>query len=324
MLEDHKGFIEEVIRKTSEKDHLKSTKKSRKEAEKAVIESILEVTDLSREEVVVVMESLRKKRLAKQKTAFSASTLLRSFVQHKRPLFILMAILLTLPLATPLWSTLRNTTTFDGLLSFLFDPKAVPKAPLKPAFELTPLRVTKLVIDRSPVKDIEIEDFNQDGYIDILANSQDVLRFYEMGSEDVLSDKALSSLNGNVDVGTADFDLDGSPEIFASSERYDDIKLWSLDDGYYSRDGSLSETYGASIIRVLESNSHGQIELLANTQSKLERLRYNHETKVLKKNTLIQSHGRTVPAAIADMAITILSRLNPLVMMQKNFLSWSD
>lgn len=67
MLDDHNEFLDEVIEKVTKKSHLHGSKALRKDSEEATIESLMEVTKLSRSEIEEVLEETRKEKLDEQK-----------------------------------------------------------------------------------------------------------------------------------------------------------------------------------------------------------------------------------------------------------------
>lgn len=66
MLDDHEEFIDEVINEVLRKNKIKKNQEDRRKTEAATIESLMEITDLSRAEIEKVLKKRRKEKLAEQ------------------------------------------------------------------------------------------------------------------------------------------------------------------------------------------------------------------------------------------------------------------
>lgn len=335
MLNDHNKFIEEVIGRAAKQDNLKELKVERKETEEATIESLMEVTNLSRAEIADIMEEVRKEQIQEEHATQTKNTShsngrkasLLSTISLPSSFAIklfLLPMLAILPLIA-MW--VSNLPLFEE--SQKSQHKKVAEAALKPAFELNAFNITKVVLDRQKTSFVNVDDFNLDGYLDILTlfSGQEQLRVFEMNNKAVMHNRLVAGSWRNVSaVELADFNRDGDIDIITTSHQHDYI-IGYENEQYRYISNKLNEVYGAKNIKLLEEDFHGKLQFLTHNDFSLELLHYDHESGKFSKRTIINSNKKHIPFDFADMdgdgdkdivSITTNSRRQSVVTISEN------
>ena len=106
MIEDHEQFMEDVISAVTDKSNADATKKLRRNKERVTVESLMEVTGLSRAEINKIMEKKRKEQLAKQSYF---STLYKNIVRKIQSFQLIIVVLFMTAVVAVVMSVIPST-----------------------------------------------------------------------------------------------------------------------------------------------------------------------------------------------------------------------